>query len=442
MADWESFLSTEAKLRVPHETGESAPKDAMVMSISAPNKENFPLRGVAFTFQTPESDFKELKTSTKHPFEDGVAHPEVGEITQYLPSSGLADLNKWIRNHITRLHKPQFEWDVVIHGGSTHSLDCIFRTLMDPNEDTILADEFTYTGLLGTCAPLRLKVFPVKMKSDGVDPADMDRVLTNWETDHPGVKKPKAYYAMPTGHNPTGLTMTLEIKKGLLEVAKKHNMLIIEDDVFYHLNLDLKLPPSLLELDDEGRVLRIDSFSKMLMPGMRVSMVSCNPVFHSKLTLLNDYSIGAASPPSQLVLTTILEDWGAEGFESWLLHINEDYKAKRDNILKTLDSLMPQDLVDYTRPEAGMIVWFSLRPEAWVEKEGVDDWLVYLENLIHKKTIAKGVSISKGHGFMINPETQLTAWRVTYSFLTLEEMRHAISVFAEVIKETYAELYN
>lgn len=437
MFKWDSFLSEEAKLR--NRKSESAPTNGLILSRSTPSKENLPLRGISLTFQTPQSNFTELKTITKDPLM-GRANPEVEVITQYLASSGLATLNKWIKDYITKLHKPQFDWDIVIQGGSTHSLDCIFRTIMNPNEDTILADELSYTGFLEACAPLRIKVFPIRMTDVGVDPADMDRVLRNWEKDHPGVKKPKAYYAMPTGHNPTGITMGLQVRKDVLDVCKKHNILIIEDDVFYHLNMKSSLPPSILELDTEGRVLRVDSFSKMLMPGMRVSMVTCNPVFHEKLLSLNECSIGAASPPSQLLLATILNDWGSEGFEKWLDHINIDYRAKRDNMLQALDKFIPSNLVTHTRPQSGMVVWFTLEKHQW-PVVGENHWFK-IENRVWEKTRAKGVVVGKGHGFLVDPTMEICSWRVAYSFLTLDQMQQAVEVFANAISETHKELYS
>lgn len=439
MVDWESFLSTEAKLRVKHAMKRPLPRGSLKMSISAPHIKNFPMKGLSVTFQTPQSDFKELKTVSKDPV-DGVADPEIIEISQGVNSSGIDSFGKWVKDYINKFHKPTFDWDLVIQGGSTHSLDSILRTLMNQNEDTMLADEFTYTGVLNTCRPMRIKIFPVKLTKEGVDTIDLDRILTNWEIDHPGVKKPKAYYAMPTGHNPTGLTLPLKNRKDLIEVCKKHNILIIEDDVFYHLDFGMKSPPSLLELDKEGRVLRIDSFSKVLMPGLRISLVTCNPIFQEKLIILNDHSIGAASPPSQLLLATILQEWGPKGFDEWCSHLNDDYRSKRNNMISTLDSIMPQHLMDYSRPESGMIVWFSLKSEAWPEQK--DNWFVYLEDLIFEKTIEKGVAVGKGHWFMVDPTTELAAWRSTYSFLDLGQMKRAVQIFADVIKETHEELYS
>lgn len=438
MTDWESFLSTEAKLRVKHAMKAPLPSNSLKMSISAPHVKNFPLRGLSMTFQTPESNFEELKTVSKDPIE-GVTDPEIVEISQYVSSSGIDSFDKWVRDYINKFHKPKFDWDLVIQGGSTHSLDSILRTLMNQNEDTALADEFTYTGFLNACRPMRIKVFPIKLTDAGVDTEDLDKVLTNWETDHPGVKKPKAYYAMPTGHNPTGLILPLSIRKDLIAVCKKHNILIIEDDVFYHLDFGSKSPPSLLELDGDGRVLRIDSFSKVLMPGLRISIVTCNPTFRSKLIILNDHSIGAASPPSQLVLSTILNEWGADGFDKWCSHVNADYRSKRNNMIETLDAIMPQDLMDYTRPDSGMIVWFKLKADKWPEQK--DNWFVYLEDLIFEKTLKEGVAIGKGHWFMVEQENQTTAWRTTYSFLDLDQMKDAVQTFAEVVKQTHKELY-
>lgn len=421
--------------------------ECISLAIGVPNPECFPLKAMSVTFESSEDGFKSLQSASKDHI-DGEAHDDIKEISQYFSTSGISAFAPWINAHIEKYHKPNYDgWSHILQAGGTQALDAIFRTLMDPNEDTVLAEEFTYSCFLESCKPLRAKVFSVKITPDGVDTKHMDEMLTNWyHNDETKVsKKPKMFYTMPTGHNPTGITMTDKVRRELLEVCRKHDILIVEDDPYFHLQLDAVSPPSLLKYDTDGRVLRIDSFSKMLMPGMRVAIVTCNEVFAKKLAMYNELSVHSAAAPSQLILSMIFDEWKDVGFEKWISHLQDLYRGRRDHMLKVFDEFVPTELVEFNRPDFGMFIWIKLKPEAWPKAEvSMTDaqWYAHLEDVVFNASLENKVAFTKGKWFNVTGESGIAAFRATYSFAEFDKMTIAAERFAKTLKTVHSNLYN
>lgn len=446
---WEKYLSCESLLRQPSVMKMPFDPECVSLTIGVPNPECFPLKGMSLTFESPEHDFTTLQTAS-HNHIDGEAPKDIKEISQYFPTSGITAFAPWINAHIEKYHKPAYEgWGHILQAGGTQALDAIFRTLLDPAEDTVLAEEYTYSCFLETCKPLRAKVFSVAMTPAGVDVAAMDKLLSSWytSTDTRSFKKPKLFYTMPTGHNPTSVTMTDDVRANLMAVCRKHDVLIVEDDPYFHLQLDAQSPPSLLKYDTDGRVLRIDSFSKMLMPGMRVAVVTCNKLFAAKLAMYNELSIHSAAAPSQLILSMIFNQWKDKGFEAWISHLQGIYKKRRDHMLGAFDTYVPSELVEFNRPAFGMFVWITLREEAWPNKNPAltqAQWLANLEDRIFDAALANKVAFTKGKWFYAGkPEDYPhAAFRATYSFADAKQTTQAAERFAHTLKAIHAELYN
>jgi kynurenine/2-aminoadipate aminotransferase len=130
----------------------------------------------------------------------------------------------------------------------------------------------------------------VELDSHGVIPSKLREQLDNWPADK---RKPKVLYTVPVGGNPTGVSQTLERKKEIYRIAQDHNLLILEDDPYFYLQYGDKIP-SYLSMDVDGRVLRFDSFSKILSSGLRVGWATGPPELINVMNLVTQVRLDEA----------------------------------------------------------------------------------------------------------------------------------------------------
>ncbi|KAJ2143373.1 hypothetical protein GGH19_004185 [Coemansia sp. RSA 1807] len=301
----------------------------------------------------------------------------LGKFLQYGNGRGVPSYAAFTREHTHRVHDPKYvDWDTVVSLGNT---DAFVKALMlfYTSGDTLLVDEWTYPAIIGTVVPMNIQLAPVRMDAEGMVPEALDHVCTNWT----GERKLRMVYTIPTAQNPTGATMSIARKRAIYAVAQKHNLVIIEDDPYYYLQFEpytadsenrytnlpgiTSLVPSLLSLDTDGRVIRLDSFSKVLAPGLRCGWVTAPKYITDKIQFHNETSIQQPAGVSQAIVASLMnEQWGHSGWERHLVQIQRDYAMRRDLFvdlcLKHLNGL-----VEFTVPDAGMFLWFrvQLKPE-------------------------------------------------------------------------------
>lgn len=162
----------------------------------------------------------------------------------------------------------------------------ILSTLIDLN-GIVFLDEVTYMIVLKAIRGFpSLKIIPVKLKDDGVDLEDLERkVIDNKFSPSHGKMFFGCYYTMPTFHNPTGILFSDEINEGLIKLARKHDFLVVCDDVYNLLHYDCsgKSPKRLFaydyenDVDYKGNVVSNGTFSKIFAPGLRVGWMECPP---------------------------------------------------------------------------------------------------------------------------------------------------------------------
>lgn len=248
--------------------------------------------------------------------------------------------------------------------------------------DSILTEEYSFSTALETAGPLDLKVVGVKMDGQGLLPEAMDELLSNWNPEErEGRRKPHVLYTVPSGQNPTSTTQGLERRKQVYEVARKHDLFVIEDEPYYYLQMPLEeskkteleeetvesfmssLIPSLLSLDVDGRVLRMDSFSKVVVPGSRVGWVTASENIIEQYLRHAEVCNQGANGISQVILYKLLdEQWGHEGYFKWLMNLRQEYTKRRDTMVTAAEKFLPKEVVSWTVPVAGMFVSFL----AWV----------------------------------------------------------------------------
>lgn len=278
--------------------------------------------------------------------------------------------------------------------GNTSSLDMAL-TMFTSRGDYILSEEYMFCSAVETARPMGVKVVGIKMDSEGLIPEVMDKILTEWDlpsSRRGGAKKPCVLYTVPTGQNPTGATQSVERRRKVYEVCRKHDVYILEDEPYYFLQMQpyrssssssssssstttqteelrshttflQSLIPSLLSMDVDGRVMRLDSFSKVIAPGTRTGWITASAQIVERYVRHNETSVQNPSGLSQMVLYKLLDvEWGHGGFLEWLMYLRKEYTRRRDVILNACERELTGDggglerVVQWNVPRAGMFV--------------------------------------------------------------------------------------
>ncbi|EJU06677.1 PLP-dependent transferase [Dacryopinax primogenitus] len=281
---------------------------------------------------------------------------------QYGQATGLPLLQKFINEFVQRVYRPINPLTTtLVHVGNTDGWAKAVLTLCNHGEG-ILVEEYTYPSAIASAWPIGVRPVPVKMDSEGMLANDLDHVLSGWDVEaRGGMKKPHVMYTVPVGQNPCGTTMSEKRKKEIYAVCVKHDVIIVEDDPYYFLQCGTYVPkaqrttakvakdgkdaeeafiqslaPSYLRVDYQGRVIRLDTFSKTIAPGSRLGFFTCNPMFAERLLRAGETSTQAPCGFGQALITSLLNGWGMSGWIRWLRGIRAQYTMRRDMCMDAL----------------------------------------------------------------------------------------------------------
>jgi DNA-binding transcriptional MocR family regulator len=327
---------------------------------------------------------------------------------QYCFSHGHKDLIEWIKTFTNQRHQATVELDIVVTSGAVNGISNIISVLADRGS-RIIVDQYSYTHVTESLlTPRGMELVPVASDDGGMNPSALEAVLGTGMTDG---ARPRLLYLIPTGHNPTGFTMTLERKRAIYEICSQHDVVIIEDDAYYWLQWDVdekteapgcSLPPSFLSIDTESRVIRVDTFSKLLGPGYRIGWVTCHPLLALKIgQSIQGQSVGA-STFSMAMISKILQSWGESGFDSFLRHTQKIYRGRAKAAIESASLLCDENGKPLARivtaPRAGMFLWLQLLIQVNEETEGIvsksflDHGVVALPGSLFRSLTSKGPS--------------------------------------------------
>jgi len=292
------------------------------------------------------------------------------------------------------------------------------QALVNPG-DPVIIEKPVYAGVIPMFEALRCEMIEVETDGEGINPLSLRQALENWPSSKP---KPKVLYTVPYGCNPTGATTTLTRRKEVLELLREYNILILEDDPYYFVYFGTAPRiPSYFMLEAQtgdrsvGRVLRFDSFSKILSAGTRTGFVT-GPV--ALLDAIDKHTAVANLQPSsfsQAVIITLLRSWGRQGFLAHTHRVAEFYREKRD-VFEAAMRRHLHGIVEWNTPEAGMFFWFRL-----LLGEDGDS-----ASIIQTKAFEGGVLALPGTVFF--PNGARTAYvRASFSLLEEEQVNEALS---------------
>lgn len=418
--------------------------------------------------------------SPEPPFEDGIgAQPsQTGKTTltevkkhkveefdiplarslQYGFTQGNPEIVSFLKEHTKMIHNVPYEdWDVALTIGNTQSWEACLRSLCNPGE-SIFVEEYTFSSAIETARALSINFVPVKMDNFGIVPSSLDETCANWDKSK---KFPKLLYTICTGQNPTGSSLTVERRKEIYDIACKYDFVIVEDEPYYFLQMDeyktgiksnietpshedfLKvLVKSFISMDIEGRVLRLDSFSKVLAPGTRIGWIVGQKDLLERFIRLHEVSIQAPSGFSQSLVQGLLGRWGQSGYVDWLIALRKEYTIKRDFTMNCLEKYMPKEVVSWNPPIAGMfftvVIDASKHPDFETK---FDKDPIQVETAVYEHGLKSGCLMIPGSWFK-SPnfkESDSTDFffRGTYAAVPLETLGVGLERFAKAIKEEF-----
>jgi len=296
------------------------------------------------------------------PYISGLPLEEIGETLKRLVvergatalqyGSGQGD--EELREHITEVMKLEgihaHPDDVVVTTGSQQALDLVTKIFINTG-DVVVAEAPSYVGSLGIFRAHEADVVHTAMDEHGLVPAALDETITRLKADG---KTVKFLYTVPNYHNPAGVTLSMERRPQIVEIAQRHGVLILEDNPYGLLGFDNEPLPALRSLSEDG-VIYLGSFSKTFAPGFRVGWAVAPHAVREKLVLASEAAILCPSNFSQMAIASYLDhhDWLGQ-----IKNFREQYRERRDAIIEALEEHLPD--ATWTVPDGGFYTWVKL----------------------------------------------------------------------------------
>ncbi len=341
-------------------------------------------------------------------------HSDFSSSFQYGATLGMRELRKELAKFVSKRGILNANEDnVLISAGSQEAIYILCFLLLDPGDD-IIVEAPTYVAALNAMR-LRNPVFHgIPIKNNGMDMDDLEKEIKEIEAVG---RKVKFIYTVPSSQNPGGVTMSMDNRKRLLELAEEHNILIIEDDAYGFLAFDGNAPDAIKSLDTTGRVIYTSTFSKILAPGFRLGWVIASTEIISKMELMKQ-SIDLHS--STFTQRIALETLRRGVIERNMPKVRKLYKEKRDVMIKSIEEWFPKN-VKYSVPDGGMFIF------VWLDQK------IDTRKLL-QDAIKRGVAFVPGSGFY-HDDSGNNTMRLNFSRPSTEEIRDGIKILGALIKE-------
>lgn len=270
--------------------------------------------------------------------------------SQFLPSpvEGVAALREKVAELLADRGIDVPSREVMILSGSQQGLDFAARTFLSPG-DTVLAEKSTFFGALEIFRAAGARVVGIPMDRDGMRTDLLEGAILR--------HNPRLIYTLPTFQNPTGITLSLERRRELLETAGRFGVPVLEDDPYGELRYEGAPIPPLKAMDRRGAVIYLSSFSKVLSLGFRVGWVSAPAPVIERFSRLKQMTDLHVNTPAQILLDRFLRE-GHYG--PHLERVREAYRRKRDRLAEALSRYRPRTGWDWDLPDGGYYLWCSL----------------------------------------------------------------------------------
>ena len=300
--------------------------------------------------------------------------------------------------------------DVVVTTGSQHALELVSKLFLDPG-DIVLSEGPSYVTAMVIFKSYQAEVEHVPMDENGLIPEALREHIARLRT---AGKTIKFLYTIPSFHNPAGVTLSWERRLEILEIARKNNILVLEDNPYGLLYFDQPAPDAMRSVEQDG-VVYLGTFSKTLAPGFRVGWALAPHAIREKLVLANEAAVLSPSSFTQLVISEYLStaDW-----KSQVNIFRGVYQERKNAMINALEESLPE--LSWTNPNGGFYVWVTL-PERLDSKAMLP------------RAVKELVAYTPGTAFYANGDGHQNM-RLSFCYPTPENIRVGIRRLTTVIR--------
>ncbi len=332
---------------------------------------------------------------------------------QYSSTEGLQELREFILNWLAEDNKKAGLDNIMITSGSQQGLDLMSKVLLDPG-DIVIVELPSYLAALNAFRSYGGEMVGIPMDDKGMRMDILEETLNQLKTEG---KKVKFIYTISNFQNPAGVTMSLPRRKRILEIARKFEVFILEDNPYEKLRFEGEPLPSIYSLDNEGYVISLGTFSKILCPGLRLAWILGDKEIIEKLVIMKQATDLCTTILNQLIA---YEYCRQNDIDKNIESNVQIYRKKRDVMLESLDKYFPSE-ASWTKPEGGFFVFVTL-------PEYINTDEMFLEAIEEK------VAYVSGAPFFANGKGQNTM-RLSFCYPKEKDIEEGIKKLGQVIKK-------
>ena len=301
---------------------------------------------------------------------------------------------------------------IVITNGSMQAVTLTAEALQNAHGDPIILEEFSYPGTLSAYRSLKFDMHSIPLSEQGMRLDLLEERLSS--LDRSG-RKPKFIYTITTYQNPTGFVMPKANRLRLIELARAHDVPVIEDNCYGDVHYEGPVEPALYSLDDDPNQIYLCSLSKILAPGFRLGYLLARPPMLERI-LARRHDAG-----SNTLSAAIAAEFYRNGIWDHANYANDALKVKRDLLFDKLNEEL-DDICVWSKPVGGLFVWMRLPDDVDRKK-------------LYQLSQSRGFNYLPGPAFHV--ETKNVPYlRLAFGHLTLEQIADGLPVLARCIRET------
>lgn len=332
------------------------------------------------------------------------------EALQYGITEGYAPLRNWVCEKLKKENCFKQGDSCIIVSGGQQGIDLAAKSLINPG-DGVVCELPSFIGGLNAFRSNNAELFGVPLDDEGINTDALEEMLKKH-------KNIKIVYTISAFQNPSGITMSRERRKRLLELAEEYDFIIFEDNPYGDLRFAGEEVPAIKSLDKNGRVVYFGTFSKILSPGLRLGYTCADEALMERMIICKQVEDVHTNVLSQMIAYEFLTRYS---IDAHIAKLREVYGKRCKLMTECMDKYFPK-CVKHTNPQGGIFI-FCTMPDGFDSKE------------VLKKALEKGVAFVPGNATMPDDKAKYSTFRMNFSNASEENIEKGIKLLGETLCE-------